>query len=273
MYLKDFVYNGERLSDYNLMVCNFDGSNDTVDIGNNITINKVKSPNSYKYMSTGHSYDDAFITTFQVCKISCKDNVDSVIKEDELNRIIRWLNRKRFCKFKPIYDRHEFSDVYYNASFNIQIIKFGKDVVGLELTLNTDAPFGYIEPVEYHHEFIAENDEFVVFDYSDEVGFLYCDATITCLESGDLRISNELDKNNAVVIRNCKKGEVIQLYGSQKVIKNSDDSDHRTLYNDFNYNFLRVVNSYENNENVFRSNLKCKLTMKYSPIRKAGIVV
>lgn len=273
MYMTDFEYNGERLSDYHLMLCSFDGTSDIVDIGNVITMNMVKAPNSHRQMSVGHSYDDTFTVTLQVSKISCDNNVDNEIREDEVNRIVRWLNRKRFCKFKPIYDDFAFSDVYYKATFNIRLIKYGNKIVGLELTLITDAPFGYKDNDEYNYEFTSSDDEFIVYDISDEVGYLYCDAIITCKESGNLIITNEFDRDNDVIINNCTQGEIIRLRGTQKIIENLGDVGHSTLCNDFNYNFLRISNSYDNNENVFKSSLKCEIELQYSPVRKVGIVV
>ena len=271
MYMKDFEYNGERLSDYNLTICSFDGGNDALAIGNDVSINKIKAPDSYKYMSVGSSYTDAFTTTFQVCKFSCDDSVEMLIGEDELNAMVRWLNRKGFYKFKPIYDDFSFGDVYYNAAFNIQLLKAGSNVVGLELTLNTDSPFGYMESKTYSSELSSESDVLSIFDHSDEIGHLYCDATIKCLGSGTLIIQNSLDTQNNVIIKNCVSGETINLYGELKIIES--DKEHKTLYNDFNYKFVRICNTYKNNKNKITSSLPCEITITYSPIRKVGIIV
>lgn len=272
MRMIDFEYNGQRLSDYGLFICSFDGSNDTQDIGNIISINKTRATKSDKYMATGYSYDDAFTIEMQVCKFSCVNESDFIMTATELNNIMRWLNRKNFYKFKPIYDNTDFEDVYYEGTFNISLIKAGKDVVGLNLTLNTNAPYGFIDSVSHSFTFNAVTDKFIISDISDEIGHCYANVTIKCLEAGDLKISNSLDTNNEVIIKNCTVDEKITLYGVEKIIETTRDS-HIKLYNDFNYNFFRVVNTYENNENIYTSSLKCEITVDYSPIRKVGIVI
>lgn len=271
MQLIDFEYNGEKLSDYSLMLCNFDSSNDEIEIANSIEINKVKAPNSYKYMSVGYSYDDALTIDFSICKSMCNDN-NIVISDVELNKIMRWLNRKRFCKFKPIYDDNSFKDVYFYGTFNIQPVKMGYDIIGLNLTFTTNAPFGFVDPLTYSYTFNATKAEFIINDTSDEVGHLYCDVTIKCLEAGDLKISNSLDSDNQVIIKNCTLNETITLRGEQKIIE-TDSASHSKLYNDFNYNFLRINNTYDDTKNVFTSSLSCEMTVTYSPVRKVGLIV
>lgn len=270
MQLIDFEFNGEKLSDRDLMLCNFDSFSEEVEVANMVAINTVRVPNSNKYMGVGYSYEDALTIEFSICKNFCNTDVLSM-SDTELNGIMRWLNRKKFCKFKPIYDDDSFKDVYFYGTFNLQPVKMGADIVGLNLTFTTNAPFGFIEPSTYNFTFNDENTEFVIDDTSDEIGHIYCDATIKCLEAGDLEISNFLDINNTVIVRNCVANETITLHGEQKIIES--DKTHNALYNDFNYNFLRINNTYEDIQNVFTSNLQCEISITYSPIRKVGFVV
>ena len=270
MQMIDFEFNGEKLSDRNLMLCNFDGSNDTIEVGNNVAITTIRVPNSNKHMSVGYSYEDVLAMEFSICKNFCNTDVLS-ISDTELNQIMRWLNRKRFCKFKPIYDDDSFKDVYFYGTFNVQVVKIGADIVGLNLSLTTNAPFGFVEPSIYNFTLNNENSEFVIDDTSDEIGHIYCDVTIKCLEAGDLEISNSLDINNTVIIKNCMVNETITLYGMQKIIES--DKNHTKLYNDFNYNFLRINNTYEDVKNIFTSNLSCEITITYTPVRKVGLIV
>lgn len=272
MQMIDFEYNGEKLSERNLMLCNFDGANEEVEVANVISINKIRTPNSNKYMSVGYSYDEALTIEFSICKNLCNSNDEIVISDTELNGIMRWLNRKRLCKFKPIYDDNSFHNVYFNGTFNIQPIKMGCNIVGINLTFTTDAPFGFVEPLTYSYTFDDENNELIIDDTSDEVGHLYCNVTIKCLEAGDLQINNSLDINNIVIIKNCSVNETITLHGEQKIIE-TDNVSHKKIYNDFNYNFLRINNTYEDVRNKFTSNLNCEITIKYSPIMKVGLVV
>lgn len=272
MQMTDFEYNGERLCDYGLTICNFDGSSqDTQDIGNAVTINKIKASNSQEYISTGYTYDDVFSVEFQAIKIGC-DFVDTIITDIELNRIMRWLNRKKYCIFRPIYEDDNFMNVYYKGTFNVQTIKVGKDVIGLNFIFTTNAPFGFMDDITYNYEFKSASDKFIVHDVSDEVGYIYANTKIQCLESGNLKISNTLDPDNNVIINNCVEGEVITMQGKQKIIESSLPS-HATLPNDFNYRFLRINNTYSDVQNVFTSSIRCKITVSYAPIRKVGLIL
>lgn len=271
MQMIDFEYNGERLCDFGLAICSFSGMEDTQDVGNNVTINKNKGTNTQEYYATGYSYDDVFSANFQVVKDGCSV-VSEIITDVELNKIMRWLNRKKHCVFRPIYADDNFMNVYYKGAFNIKTIKAGADVVGLDLTFTTNAPYGFINPVTYNYEIKNNRDQFIVHDISDEIGHIYVNATIKCLEAGDLKISNSLDPNNKVIINNCSLNEVITLKGKSKIIESSL-AGHTTLYNDFNYNFLRINNTYYDVENKFTSSIRCKITITYSPIRKVGLIL
>lgn len=274
MHMVDFEYNGESLSDYGCMICNFDNGQDTIDVANKITINSVKMPNSEKYMGVGSSYEDPLTVQFSICSsYTCDENnipTDTDLTDERINEIMRWLNRRGYYKFTPVYDDDSFEDTFYYGTFNVEMVKMGDRVVGFNLTLNTNAPYGYFETSEKKHSF--DNDEFLVFDISDEIGILYADVTIKCLEAGDLIIKNSLDPHNNVAIKNCSVDEIITLNGEQKIITTSKTS-HKTLYNDFNYHYIRIKNTYESNKNIFTSNLKCEITINYFPIRKVGIVL
>lgn len=272
MHMVDFEYNGTRLSDFGLKMFSINGIEDIVDISNKITINHVKAPNATKYLMTSSEYDETFSVNFQVCKVTCDSIGEDSLSDAEINYIARWLNRKRYYKFRPIYDDGSFINVYYYGTFNIQLIKFGEAVIGLDLTLNTNAPYGFIDEIKYKCSLPNTSAKFTMSDNSDEIGYLYCDATIKCLGGGDLTIKNELDPDNTIIIKNCSGNEIITMHGDSKIIQSSL-STHKTLPNDFNYNYLRIINTADKNKNVFSSNIPCEMTFSYSPIRKVGIVI
>lgn len=271
MQIIDFEYNGERLSEHGLSLCNFSSSNDTFNIGNQIEIRKVKAANSYKYMGTGYEYDDVFTFDLSACRTPCKNNSDDYFTDIETRKIVRWLNRKRFCKFVPIYDDNSFADICYYGTFNIELEKEGSNVAGFNMTFTSNAPFGFAKEITMQTSLNA-NGTWNFDDTSDEIGFIYGYAEIECLQAGTLKITNSLDPSNAVIIENCIAGEVIKLDGEKKTIE-SYNSNHDKLFNDFNYRFLRVANKYEDITNVFSSTLNCKISITYSPIRKVGIVL
>jgi hypothetical protein len=150
VYCKDFEYDGQRLSDYECIVCHIleGGDASAINIGSQITFNTlpIASGNKFKLMST--QYAETYTATFEICKYSCLDSDNNFFTQEEVSCLMRWLNKKRFKKFKMVYEDGELADVYYNASFNVNPITYYGDIIGLQLTLQTDAPFGYYEEVE-----------------------------------------------------------------------------------------------------------------------------
>lgn len=269
MQVIDFEYDGILLSSFNLVVCNFSGGGgiDTVSIGNKLTLNKIKAANSSKHKTTGYKYDEVFSTSFQIGKVGCNTD-NNVISDIELNKILRWLNRKNNFKFKVIYDDGSFSNAYYNGIFNVEAIKYGDDIIGLNLKFESDSPYAYMDNITFEQKIDQINSSLIINDVSMETGYIYPDVKIELLEPGNIIINNEYDPN-PIIINNCVLGEIIILNGDSKIIS-SNIPQHTTLANDFNYNFLRIVNQYNNVKNVFTSNLNCKITITYSPILKVG---
>ena len=282
MYCKDFEFDGNRLSDYGCIVCHIlnDGGASAISIGSNITFNTIKIPtvNKFKLMST--QYDEAYTTTFEICKHDCRNEDNKYFTQEETSYLMRWLNRKTFRKFKMIYDDGTLANVYYNASFNVKPITLYGDIIGFELTLQTDAPFGYYDEVEYTMEFTTDNLSHEHHDISDEIGYIYPSImTIETIVAGNFEMTNSQEPDRVIEIKNCKAGEIITLV-ENKVITSSEV--HSKLHNDFNYKYPRICNEHEdiyndgyavdNMKNTFTVNMPCKITFIYSPICKMGIV-
>lgn len=280
----DFEYNGLRLSDFGCMVCSFDNPGlETSSVGSKITLNTIQSKTN-KFHLSSIKYEEVYSEPFQICKYRCHEPNEDSFSKEELSKIISWLNKKTYNKFKPIYPDGEYSPIYYMGTFNIQKITLAGEVIGLELTFIADAPWGYYEPLEYIMDFSDPSTEFIIHDISDEVGYIYPSLLeIECLSGTEsnpvtLRISNS-QENKVVEIKGCKKGEVIALEGEYKKI--STNVSHPILYNDFNYNFVKVIrkenweNGYEDensNINIYTVNEPCIIHLIYSPICKLGVL-
>ena len=103
MNLTDFEYNGQRLSEFGCMVCVINGSTsaDTVDVGNKIkfnTINNQGKNNANRFTLYQSTYEDPFTKTIEICKNTCNDVDDKYLSDEEVRRIVRWLNQKSFHK-------------------------------------------------------------------------------------------------------------------------------------------------------------------------------
>ena len=270
MYSTSFFYAGIELVDFGFIICSFDGSSGstTVSAGSKITFNTVPVDKGRKYSLTGTQYDECIQSTFSIAKNPCKNlsNEEMRITNDEYRDIMRWLNRREFLKFQIFDESDNTRDAcYFNASFNVEKVLIGGQLYGLTLTMTTDKPFGYGEEQIFTFNITNTSNSYVLYDVSDEIGQTYPNITITCNESGNLILTNETE-DCVMVINNCSKGEVITINGEVQIITSSSSS--HAIYDDFNFEFFKIGNTYDNRENIITSTLPCTLEIKYTPIIK-----
>lgn len=269
MRTTNFKYDNQFLSDYGFVICTFDGSSngDTIDIGQKITFNTSPIGRGKRHSLAGVRYEDCIQTTFEICK---NPNIydDMTIGENEYREIVRWLNRHTFLPFSLCDCNNIPTSCYFDASFNIGKILVGERLCGIELEMHTNSPFGYEDKKKESYEFAAGeySNVWVVKDYSDETGYLYPDEVkVTCLESGNLSIVNKT-MHSDTHIRNCSEGEVILFNGITMEISTSN-KEH-DVYNDFNYDYFKIGNTFDNRRNEITVSLRCKIELTYRPIVK-----
>ena len=262
----DFEYDGEYLSQYGFVICKFgSGGIDTVSNGSIINFNTV--PTQYGAINelASTKYDECISATFQICIDPC--NLDfREVTVDEMRKIMRWLNRKGFHKFKLV--DPEYTNVYFEASFNVSRVEFDGMLVGFELEMTTNSPFAHMEPVTItiDNDILEGAAEKTVVCRSDDEGYIYPKMEIVMNGAGDLEIVNEFE-NRTMIIKNCSVGETITL--DYPVIQTSD-SGHKIM-DDFNWMFFRLANTYDDRNNHITISLPCTIKMTYSPIVKVGI--
>lgn len=291
MYAKDFEYDGQLLSDHGLIICHFDGNNglETVSSGADITFNQFSPSGSNRFLIGSSTYDSAYTTTFQICRDPClvSSQDEMVISTEEISAIQRWLCRKKYYKFKILQEGYE--DLYWNAVFSAKQIELEGCVIGFELTLLSNAPYGYLEDVSVEYNCLADT-PFYFYDISDEEGYIRPNLEITFLEDGkDEFVNDELIKSKVFKLRhceedllddkiteiqNCSVDEKIIINGKNQIISTS--LPEHQLSNDFNYTFPRLFNIYNGlldngTKNMFITNINCKIKLSYSPIRKIGL--
>lgn len=269
MIALDFQYDGLRLSDFGCIICTFDQSGtETFSVGSQITFNTTPVFRGRKHLLAGIRYEECIEMQFQICK-----NPDDLIEEEdkyftveEVREITRWLNRGRFKKFKLIDD--EYTDYYFEASFNISRIELASRIIGMDLNVITNRPYALCEPIIHRFTTTAEKNKYTVQDISDEAGYCYVDMEITCKQSGNLEIHNEMN-GQTTVIENCSEGEIITI--KDMIIDTSLDSHRSNLQNDFNFSFPRLSNTFGKRDNVLTFSIPCSVVLQYSPARKVGI--
>lgn len=267
MFALDFEYDGQYLSDYGFIICKFGSSSDSevASAGSKITFNTVKRHSGKISSLTSAKYDECVQATFQICK-NPDEYEDLRITNDEYRDLMRWLNRREFLKFQVLNeDDKEQETCYYEASFNISKITVNKVLYGLELTMETNKPFGYGQEQYVSWTISDTTKTYVLSDMSDEIGSTYPSMKITINRDGDLFIYNDME-DCTLEIKNCSVGEVITIDGDALIISTSLES--HDISNDFNYTFLRIGNTITNRNNRISVSLPCKLEFRYSPIIK-----
>lgn len=264
----DFEFDGRCLSTFGMIICNFGSKGlDTVSNGSEITFNTVSVQGGSKHELVSTEYEDCLETTIQICKNSCSGGVMEITSH-EFRELTRWLNRKKFLKFKILDE--DYYDLYFEASFNISRIEFNGILYGLELSVRTNTPFAFKEPriitINNTAENIADNKKHSIFDVSHEEGYIYPYTKITILEDGDLEIYNALEDRKTCV-PNCVAGEVITM--KYPIIQTSEESHE--IQDDFNWRWFRIANTYENRRNDLTISLPCTIKIEYSPIVKVGL--
>jgi hypothetical protein len=277
MKFLDFEFDGLNLSDFGFIACRFDAASgiQTVSAGSKLSFTKISRDHGRKFSMVNAEYSECLTASFDICKDPDKypTQPEQIITNDEYRDIMRWLNRRTFCTFRIIPDaclEEEFVDTCrFNASCNVEKIKLAEDLIGLRLTFETDKPFGYGEKFQKTAEFSDLTPSHSFLDYSDEVGEIYPDLQITVSVDGDLQLSNDT-LGGTMIVRNCTAGEVITIYGKEQIILSSVAS--HDISNDFNYDFLKIGNTYASRKNTITSTLPCSVTLSYMPIIKDTFV-
>lgn len=273
MTATEFEYDGIKSSVYGLYTCSFDGANGGMSsIGNEITVNNVKTPNGKRFIKTGIIYENPLSFSFQVVKYDCNKGAQE-IEGRELARIMRWLTRTdnyHYLKF----EQSGWDNIFYNCYLKLQKYEVMGKIYGLEIEATCDAPWGYSEPKQHVID-LDPDTLFNLYNYSDEDGGILPDLIkIEILENCDLEIVNTfLAKRNQndkkitkMQINNCKKNEIIQIDKHKNI--QSTQIHSNGLANDFNYEFMELYSDFYNSMNTISSNAKCIVTINYREIRK-----
>lgn len=270
MLSTDFEYDGQYLSDYGFIVCDFDYSSGVViaNAGSKITFNKVPFNRGKNFSLTSTRYDECISATFDICKNPDMYELNGrEISSDEYKQLMRWLNRKEFLRFKVITDIDEYNNCYYDVSFNISKIKIREKLYGLRLQMESNKPFGYEKEKTFHFALNGSNTPSILYDSSDEIGYIYPTVIITCKENGDLSLYNKLE-DCTTIIKNCSVGEVITLNGDVQIISTTYNS--HDICNDFNYEFFKIGNTINDRDNKISASKACDVVIKYNPIVKSA---
>jgi len=267
MLATDFRYDGQYLSDYHLIIVEFDAPSNFTEaqVGANITFNKVSRAGGKKFSISSTTYDEALTTKFDICKDDTYFNRgEMTFTDDEFRDIARWLIQPEYHEFCFIQD-DDFGDIrYFNASFNIEKIMLNSQIVGIRVSMETDRPYAFGEKEEQTLTFAAANASASMTCFSDLVGYVPIKMVVTCNESANFQIKNSTT-NKTMLLKNCVSTEVITIDGENQLISTDKSATH-DICDDFNYEFLTLQNSLTSRTNTFTADHKCTLKITYRPI-------
>ena len=224
----------------------------------------IKGARNDRSYGTGYQYGENYTGTYLIIKNYCEDPDHPDMSDEDVSTITRWLCRKHYKWFRFI-DPDNVDDIWYKVYFRVQKDMIGDSVVGLRLTIITNAPYGFSK--EINHTYTDRN--FEVFTNSDEEGYVYPDLKIKLKEGGDFRLKN-VTENRTTALNNCIAGEIITLsgYDTQQITSTNEAHDY---IHEFNYKFPRLWNRYAITKNEFECNLNAEIEFTYREVRKVGM--
>lgn len=261
MYCTNFYFDGESSEDHGIIICSFDGSNNgNMDAGSKVDFTTVSVPNSSRVLHTHAGYKEQLSIAFSICKKPFEDK-DFAFTSEEQRDIMRWLIRK---EFKYIcFESDGFENIFYNVRIQAEHKKAGGELIGYNLTCTCDAPWGWSEEVAVDLSNINNK----LFDGSDEIGNVHPYTELTAASNGTVSIQN-IETGQKTIINNCTTGEKIILDDMMHIT--SSNSNHKSLYDDFNWSFPEIQNTYFSTDNEYILT-NCTAVMKWRESRKAVV--
>ena len=276
LYCTEFVFDGVSSKEYDMIICSFNGSsNGEVTAGSNIEFTTFKAPGVNRWLKTGATYNEQLTFNFQICKYKCNQPISEPISERELAFLMRWLVRKEFRELQFIQEGYE--NIYYNCQINVQKYEVAGECYGLTLTVICDAPWGWSEQMTSTIS-SSTSTTMQLYDSSDEIGVVYPSIEIISKSSQDISISNKMN-GIKMLIRNCVANEQIDI--RDKIITSSEcyessvgtgyAGNHSTLYDDFNWKWFAIGNTFNNRVNEITVNGNCDIKLSWRVPRKAVV--
>ncbi len=275
LYCTEFVFDGKSSKEYDLIIGSFDGGqNGEATAGNNIEFTTFKAPNSNQWVKTSAAYNEPLSFTFQICKNPYVSK--EPFSERELAFLMRWLVQKDYKYLQFI--QQGFEHIFYRCQLNAERYLIGGECYGLTLTAACDAPYGWSDRNTTTISSLTDT-TVRLYDSSDEIGIIYPAMKIVSNAGPqDIIISNALT-SDVMKINNCIAGEEITIQDmkikSSECYKASDNKgyagNHLTFFDDFNWKWFSIGNTFENRINEITVTGNCTVNMNWRVPRKAVV--
>lgn len=148
--ITDFIFDGQELSGFGYIICDFDGVNgtETHSVAEKSFTN-IKSPLSNKSHVVATSEDENLNRKIQIMKNPC-DNDLLDITNDDLSELSRWLCREDYKLFKWVEDKDD-DEIFYEVQIKLRKIELAGGRVGVELDITANAPHGFTREFKFNH--------------------------------------------------------------------------------------------------------------------------
>lgn len=241
MFATDFMFNGQRASDFGLIICSFDGDF-SVASGGDIEFNVVKAPNRDRYTFYGAEFNNTLEWEFSIMKNTCYKEYDQnpFFNYGEERMVSKWLLKTDgYHWFRFINDEDD--EIYYKVYINITPHQIMGKTVGFDLIVTADCAYGFTDKIKKRFQIDKDNsyDLYIDTDIST-----YLLPKVKIIGAGDFFISNDSD-----ILQNQETGKASEFKNvSDTIILDSDNDIVKGLEpNDFNWYFLRLIDG----KNVF----------------------
>lgn len=261
----DFIFDNEFLSDHGFMICSFSGAEKQWS-GGEITFTTGRTPNtdSQKFYTSG--YDTPLSCNFSICKKICGSSGYELNREEQSD-IMRWLCREDGYHWLQ-FDTEEYEDVYFHVYFTAQPHFIGSRMVGFDLTMTTDSPYGYSKPMKKQFTLTAANPKIVFKNYSDKIGNIKPKCTIIPKSTGNLILKSGIcDCNTTTRVNHVTTGTTLILDENNDYFSGFDAKQ-------FNFKFPVISNSYTDRDTYFEKaddSIDLEMTIEYRFVRKVVV--
>ena len=184
---------------------------------------------------------------------------------------MRWLNRRDGHKEFQLVSQVGYEDLYFYAQINVKPLKCRGRVYALELSVGTNLSFA-VRKCSKDFTISTANETQTITDISDDIGDTPILMQVTSKGAGTLTIANNrLSAKEQTEIKSVVNDEIFTLDGVNLIATDSADRTDAPLSKRFNYRFPKLVNTYENTENVFTFSLPCTVHVEWDSPVKVGL--
>lgn len=264
MYATDFVFNGRRLSNYGLLVCEIGGNSSSTTTGG-ITVKNISVPGKDSFEIYATTYDGSIVWEFDMIKYDCNSFDTPYISPNEDAAIRRWLIRKDGYHWIH-FDQDEFEDIFYKVYINLSPVYHKGSLIGYHAVVTSNCEYGFSRQHSYSFSLNGSN-SFEIVNISDEHGYIYPTFTITPLSSGNLIFHNtcEEDRNRYTQLYGIENNQTVHIDSENEIVEGID-------YDKWNWKFPRMIQDvYGYKSNFFTSSLPCAVNMEIRYPRKAVV--